>query len=294
MNESEEVFSQQKISSSVEKQIEDAVTPSGEDHVKSWLKKHGVALEMKVAGAFRKQLSTTGIWSNVDHSRNYVDRNPLTDDATLRESDVVVRMTKRTVNNVWVSLWLIAECKSSSKDAWVLYRGSWDAQPSPLKEFEEGWEIRKANAVNMTNVEGWTETRLLNSTHLEYCYSATSTNDSTQPKKGQSGNAKNYAREAILQVLSAVKGVAADTPITDDHLTVAIFVPIVITSAPLFVVTLQPNGDYEVKPTTRELLVGRFTAENEFPRAVWIINEADIDNFAIEYKEALTHLIYRD
>lgn len=237
---------------------------------------------MKVAGAFRRQLATPGIWSNVDHSRDYVGKKPVTGEAILRETDVVVRMTKQTINDVWISLWLIAECKSSSKDPWVLFRGSWDSQLSPLRAFEDGWEIRKSEGLDLAKLEGWTGTRLLNSTHLQYCYSAASTSE------------RNYARDAILEVLSAVEGVADDTPITSDHLTAAIFVPVVITSAPLFAVTLQQDGNYEVKPTTRELLVGRFTAENQVPRAVWIVSGAEVDDFAIEYTQALTHLIYRD
>jgi hypothetical protein len=257
--------------------------------VKAWLDSHGVALEMRVAAAFRRELQSAGIWSNVDHGRIYVADDSESGSTKLREADVVVRATRQTTfSEVWFNLWLVAECKSSTKDPWVLYRGSWRSQPSPLTTFAEGWEIRASDDFNANNVGGWTDERLLNSTHMNYCYSIASTNN-----PDRNGNSKNHARDAVLQVLSAVKGVAKDTPVQAHHLTAAIFVPVIVTSAPLIVVTLLDDGTYRLDDTSRELLVGRFNSDETSARAIWVVNDQEIDHFAAEYASAVTRLDYR-
>jgi hypothetical protein len=239
-------------------------TNSAKEVVEAWLKSNGVSLEFKVAARFLQRLHPG------------------------REVDVVVHATKNKYNSTWFTLWLVMECKSSAKVPWVLYRGSSLAQPSPVNSSEEGWLIKTTEGVLLKNIGGLNGYNLLNSATRNYCYFVSSTN-----KRDQNDNAKNQGREAVLQVLSAVKGVAQDSPISENHRTIAIFVPVIVTGSPLFTVSLMPDGNIKTEETKRELLVGQFDHDGDKPRAVWIIHEDEVDSFAREYADVLEDLDYR-
>ena len=267
----------------------DVTADATQHRVEAWLRNNGVDLEMRVAGAFRAALSAASpvrlSWA-VDHGRTYVSRHAGGDEANMREIDVVVRATTRTLSDAWISLWLVAECKSSKSDPWVLYRSS-DRRDLPAQTITDaGWQVRSAEGLDPANILGWSAFELM-SANVTPCYAASSTNS----KSG--GNAKNYARDAALQALSAVRGVAADVPVRDHQRTAAVLVPVVVTAAPMFAVTLSDEGGYRVEPTVRELLAGRFEAEDDEPRKLWVVHESEVNDLAQQFAAAALQLEYR-
>jgi hypothetical protein len=73
----------------------------------------------------------------------------------------------------------------------------------------------------------------------------------------------------------------------------AIIVPVVVTSAPMFAITLLADGSYSVSETKREMMVGRYSPRDEFTRAVWVINEDFITGFVSEFAETAARIVHR-
>jgi hypothetical protein len=99
--------------------------------------KHGVALEMQVARAFRTALGETQFAWDVDLGRNYIDHDPDTGLPKLRETDVVVRATKMTYG-----------------DPWVFYRASGRIDPWAQTLAETAWDTVVDERLNQANIGG--------------------------------------------------------------------------------------------------------------------------------------------
>jgi hypothetical protein len=165
--------------------------------------------------------------------------DPLTKQPKLGETDVVVRGTRRTISDAWLSLWLVIGCKSAKGDPWVLYRNSAQVIHRPTT-LETGRESRAADRFVVGNIVGWSDSDWLGAFDPA-CYAAAST----------SSGGNNYARSAILAALSAGQGVAEDVPVDGRDATAVILIPVVVVSAPMCAVSLGIGGGYELESTTR-------------------------------------------
>jgi hypothetical protein len=247
-------------------------------HVERWLRAHGVTLEMKVAGAMRDSLS--GFTATVDHARAYIDADPVTGAQKLREIDVVARVTVQ-FGDVYVALWVVAECKSSNKTPWLLYRSPAPTD-FPLDSIaKQVWKTKISGTADSGRVGGVFRTVL--SAPAQSCYSIAST---------QGGNnEKNHAMDAVQQVLSATDGALRDLSGDMYGNVISVYVPVIVTSAPLFaMVSIEP--DLEIEATDIELLYGRFSPD-ETLRAVWVIHESALSEFARQVARTAAYLDYR-
>lgn len=258
------------------------------DFMKSWIEEHGVALEMKVAGAFRSRTGNGLSFSSVDHGRTYISIDPSSGAQKIREIDVVVKRTKITMGDVWITVWLIIECKSSKAYPWVLYRDSAQFTGHRYDPFGSLWGLKFDENVNPLNIGGFSSSEILAGYGVVSCYSVT-----TASPTDNRGNQRNSFREAVLQVLSAVKGVTEDALLDDYHKQIHVFIPIVVTSAPMFSITLALDGTYSISETDRALFHGRIDSENAEPNSVWVITESNLDQFADEILTSLEFLEYR-
>ena len=256
--------------------------------VRKWMESHGVGLEMKVAGAFRKKLGFGRFMSSVDHSRNYNGLDHSSGTYKTRETDVVVRLTKSLYGNIWITTWLILECKSSKDSPWVLFYDS--AQPSVIRSdpLPYLWDLKHLEDMFSSSILGAGQSPLLAGYGVGTCYSVATAKD-TDSK----GNQKNDARDSVLQVLSAVKGVGEDAVLSDTHRQLNIFIPIIITSAPISTITLLMDGTYEVGEAGKGLFLGSLDSKPEIPRGVWIVRESELEMFVDEIIEQIQDLDYR-
>ena len=279
------------MSSNLQEESEGASTSIGEvvsntiNRVESWVKAHGVGLEMKVAGAFRKKMPPGYPFSSVDHGRAYIGFDPTSDREKVRETDVVVRLTKSTMGNVWITVWLIIECKSSKASPWVLYYDL--AQPTGFRydPFGSLWELKHLDNITPANIGGFSSSSFLSGNGISSCYSLETATD-----PDARGNQKNDARDAVRQVIGAAKGITEKAALDEHHAQVHVFIPVIITSAPICTITLGMDGEYSVKETKRGLFLGRLDSENATPGGVWIISESDLENFADEAFSAINGL----
>lgn len=249
-------------------------------HVERWLKAHGVTLEMKVAGALRGNLD--GFNTTVDHARAYVDTDPITSSQKLREIDVIARTTVQ-FGDVYVALWIVVECKSSNKTPWVLYRNP-SLSRLPLDSIaKQVWKTRVSGAADGGRVGGTYRSPLLSSP-AQSCYSIAST---------QGGNnERNYAMDAVQQVLSAADGALRDLSVDTYGNVVSVYIPVVVTSAPLFVMT-SVEPDPTIESTEMELLYGRFSPDDTL-KAIWVVHESAINRFASKVEKTVALLDYRN
>ena len=239
---------------------------------------------MRVAAVFRRALASTGLRWDVDHGRTYVVRDPSTGAAQRRTIDVVVRATRHTPSRASLSLWLVMQCKSSMTDPWVFFRSSEPRGMPAQAVTDTGWEVRGSDGLDLAHLGGWSSHSLI-SGNVPSCYALVSTTNDY--------SAKNKARDAVLQTLSAVRGMAKDVPVNRDPTTAAILVPVVVTAAPMFAVGLSHGGGYAVEPSTRELLVGRFEVDDEETRSTWAVHESGVAELTREFVALATGLDYR-
>lgn len=258
-----------------------AVAKPTQDFVESWLSKNGVLLELKVASLFRKNLPKS-ISSSVSHGRIYIDQES---GNTLRECDVVVNFTVVMRHEITLTIWLIIECKSSMKSPWVFYRG--DKASRWSERYEERFNSKTSNEFNFQSVIGLPSIQLFDVQNKNFSYSVgTATNENDSKDK------RNLAREAILQVLSATKGVMDDSLLPNDRPAGVIFIPIVVTKAEMFSVSLIEDGELQVTPTDSELVINRFISVNGNVDSSWVIQESKIEDTIKDFCQGLEYIDY--
>lgn len=251
--------------------------------VSAWLANHGVILEMKVASDFRRYLPQS-IDTTVTHGRMYLDEDL---EEKLRESDIVVHVNKHFGVNSILTLWLIIECKSSVKGQWVFYRSD---ERTPYSQTYDNLFVSKTNQdFNFSNLGGMRSIPIFNVENQPFSYSVITAFTGENEGKDQ----RNPARDAILQVLSAAKGVGLDSILPEDRQSAVLFLPIVITRADMFSVELLENGEIRVEPTNRELVINRYKSLDGTLDAIWVIHESQIENVIREFSEGLGYLFYR-
>jgi hypothetical protein len=256
--------------------------------VEQWLEKHGVALDMQVARAFRAKLGESQLVWDVDLGRNYIDHDPETGLAKLRETDVVVRATKVLFGDLWISVWLAIECKSSKAEPWVFYRAAGRIDPWAQILSHTAWDAVIDERLVEANIGGWSGSPLLMAT-VRNCYAAASVSDPRHDR-----TRPNHARDAIMQAISAARGVVRDVPTSENqhHPTAALVIPIVVTAAPMFAVELTSDG-HNVIETTREVVQVRHLPEDDRLRKVWVVNFRELDALADDLVELVDAVEYR-
>lgn len=255
--------------------------------VKHWMDLNGVGLEMKVAGAFRKQLPNGRFMSSVQHSRTYTGFDESSGVQKVRETDVVVKLTKLIMNKLLLTTWLIIECKSSKDSTWILH---YDSAQQPIftqVPFGGLWDLKHHQSIAASNIMGNTQTGMLSGNGISSCYAVSATRDSNAR-----GNQKNDARDAIMQVLSASKGVQEEVELEDGFAQLHIFIPVVVTNAPIVNVTLQLNGECKFSEAKRGLFLGNLSSESREQKGAWVVQSSDLEEFVIEILGKIHSLDY--
>jgi hypothetical protein len=266
--------------------IEDSERPANSaqvlDYLKDWIEVDGSALEMRTAAAFRKAFLGSAFQNqfNVEISRTYVNHSDLTHDTKLREIDVLVHSFKCINSKIWLGLWLVVECKTSTHP-WLFYQG--EGRISDSQNYDEFWFNKGASNFKLENVYGFNDFDLINVRRLPYSYGVSSANK---------GN-RNVPRDAIRQVLSGVTGISDSVNVEPAHVTGDIFIPIVVTNAPMFTANLDSEGEIVLKETKRQLVVNRFNSLKEEYEYVWVVHESITADIADALLRTMQELDYR-
>jgi len=255
--------------------------------IENWLDSQGVTLELSVASKFKVALANNRM-SAVFHGRIYRDRDPDTSLEKFREIDIVVRSTPLITPAMDLSLWLILECKSSDKYPWVFFRSS-DLTDSAQK-YEDAFLVKKNRQFNSSAIIGLRQSPIFNIAGVPFSTGGISA--FSKEKSEVENESRNFVREAILQVLSATKGVSQDSNPVSEGIAASIFVPVIITKSPMFIVNLNEAGELQIESVVRELVVTR-SRLNEYGRnSVWVIHENEIDKVVSEFTSSLSHISY--
>ena len=239
---------------------------SSSQQVQAWLNKHGAALEMEVASKMLVGPST------VEHSGYF--RDPKT--GKLREFDVHSTFRKHMyVPAMSFEIHVIAECKASDPP-WVLYMAP-DTFGARDWDFETFFETSSHAAKTVRNLSSFSFAPLLRTAGPHaYQVAETATKNSTP-----------YA--AVQQVLDAVEGIKASHVAADESVAQApnsretlpglrIYVPVLITTSPLFEVRLSAIGEIEVTETHfAPLFTKRDRDGVVVDRLVWVAHQSAID-----------------
>lgn len=256
-----------------------------------WLTLAGLPLEFQARAAFAREGHL-----HLEHGAFYRDQN--TDE--LREVDLVATSTIsafqplppdaerkpgfRHGDRVWITVKFVVECKSSKDKPWVgLLRGrdeDWTRSYDHLDTLEgkwferETWELRP----HLTDAP-------ILAHHGARAYQLRSAPLGDQPPRENHDDAHN----AVRQVLSATRGLLRD--VVDDHPRGAIlFVPVLVTAAPLYSLTVpRLGGEPRFDRVPRLLLAGRLRA-GDTVNTVWVVHESDLSAFAAEAATSVNNL----
>lgn len=274
--------------------------------IMKWLETQGTILELTVARKFLEALGGNSYERNVSHGRYYRDRDPITSENKFREIDVVVRTTPITRPSLSFSIWLILECKSRDKHPWIFYRSSELTRYSI--RFEDAFLIMKNCDFDSAAIAGLRDVSIFKiggspfstggvAALLKAKDEATPTprdekseDSRNRVRDEKSENSRNGVRDAILQVLSATEGISSEVGLDMEGLITAILVPIVVTKAPMFAVTLDDSGNPRLEMITRELVITRSSLDDGKLKYVWVVHESEIDALSREFAGCLPHI----
>lgn len=210
--------------------------------------------------------------STVDHSGYFRDAKK----GTLREFDVHATFRKHPyVRSNSFEIHVIAECKASDPP-WVLYMAS-DTFGATDWDFETFFETSSIAGKTVRNLSSFSFAPLFR-TARSHAY---------QVAEAATKNSTPYA--AVQQVLDAIEGIKAGHVASDESVPQAsdnrdirpalrIYVPILITTSPLFEVRLSRTGDTELTETpVAPLFTKRDRDGAVVDRLVWIAHQSAID-----------------
>ncbi|GAA0637526.1 hypothetical protein GCM10009547_47390 [Sporichthya brevicatena] len=251
-------------------------------YVKKSLEESGYPLEMRVAAAFRSQGFIT------DSARYYVEH----DGKTLREIDVVAQGSGRnspSPHKPWLYFAFVIECKAGRDKPWVAFLGDdrfardedvFDSIPHEfLSDTNEYGDPN--NAFASSDLRGLHATKLLYSIE-PYAYSIA-------VPGGQNDGAKAAAYNAVRQVSAGVDGLARDFAAAVTRPQLRIFVPIVVTAAPLFTCRLDGRGELQLARADRVLLVARLRPAAELT-SVWIVQDKSLGDLVADARQTVEKL----
>jgi len=194
--------------------------------VRAWLEGRGYVLEMRVAQLL------SGRRIEVDQGYAYTDVETKKD----REGDISALVDIDTEDDHWHMLDLLIECKSTN-DPWIGFRG-------------DKWGNGPWTAGSYMDLDcALCETMLVRFAHLRRkaapVYSLT---------EKRNGTAKDHAYEAARQATSAALGKYSESKL-DGHEDASIIsilvVPIVVTTSPLVLCSLDENGEVTLESVDR-------------------------------------------
>lgn len=241
---------------------------TGAEFVVKWLESSGTALELRTAQTF---LRSTRF---VEHSHHYTVAEGT------REIDVVARYIRDapTKDSIAFQVVLVTECKSLS-DPWVLYPR--DRHVLTGDETLFGLYVTKQSKPfgKIIMPSGYHKAPLFKAQWTHYAISDT-------------GSKRETSYGALNQAWSAVAGINASTRVDQTQSSITVYVPIVVTTAPLFTVELLRDGQPEIKEIDRALIVTSMNSKRD-RRPVWVLNESALKDFAADAKRSLDAMRFK-
>jgi hypothetical protein len=257
--------------------------------ISDWIDKNGVGLELKTASQINKKFKTLSWKLNLSHSRQYLDFDP-DGRQKLRETDLVAQISKRINHNFYIHTWLVIECKNYS-NPFVLYKNTEPLNLFSFQPLDDIWQVLNPSDLNLNNIHGSTNSGFLNSPDSHWCYAINSKIDD----ETKSPKTKNIALEGFWQVNSAVNGVIKQAVISPNiERELHLFVPLLVTSAPLFYIWLDEYDEIKFAETDRELLVSQPHHDSGKPLGTWVCNLEGLSRLLDDWKEFLDQLDYRN
>lgn len=253
---------------------------TGDDQVLKWASTSGAALELRVAAAFRRRLGDR----SVDHGLHY----PATSSTSgMREVDVVARAwTARPLTDGTpdIAVTAVVECKSYKRAPWVLFESD---EPlvrqghEYLEHLLQGWTDGSAELAEVDTL-GLRLLGPLGEPHAYHLAAAAEQRDEN----------RNVAWDAVRQLLDAADAARWQERPPDDP-KLAIYVPIIVVSAPLFALKVDTSGELvsrsvgmmpmlaastiSPEPTFPMAFNGRDQPRDVFQSALWIVNEQHLN-----------------
>lgn len=235
--------------------------------VLSWMSKRGYPLEMKVTHELRK------------HRPDLLQQSYYYEDAfteELREADVVTSWSPSTANgdnNRRVTFTAVIECKASGAP-WVVFTqrsrptwGTWRVGERTVLTLGERFPVR-----DIFQRHGTQSSPLFSmARNLEPGHGL------TQKRDDRGG--KDWAYDAVRQVISAAHGIARDFEVHGSGDPVTIVMPLVVTDSPLFECYVDADGEVAAESVLRSSVLMR-TQHSRRSTYVRIVNSADLPALA--------------
>lgn len=229
------------------------IEPLMKKEITDWIQKGGFPFEMQVANAF------LDAGFKVAQAIYYQD----SDSNKTRETDIIA-YTYARVNDIWVVLTFVIECKSSKDKPWVIF-----SNPRVFNSLDEQLPIYcTKNGISLLKSlksKGNFKSSLIFKNKRHFGYSiATAFNNATE---------KSY--EAIQSVTKACEYFVSQSEIKRLS-SCNIYFPCVFIEGEMFSATMKKDNDLEIKPIDEaELLIGRSFHEHGNSR-VFVFNNQDL------------------
>ena len=107
-------------------------------------------------------------------------------------------------------------------------------------------------------------------------------------------DSKNLAREGYLQVNAATQDIQKHARLTPGVAKeLHIFIPVLATTAPIFSLWLDPEGEIKRERTQRELLVAQPSLLSDRQLGTWIVDAAGVEDLINDLISFQNNLDYR-
>ncbi|GAA4875612.1 hypothetical protein [Actinomycetospora straminea] len=239
--------------------------------VKQWLVATGYPLEMRVATVFRARNPMM-----LTQGGHYLD--PST--GGVRETDIEVLWMQMTERLAILALYVIVECKAGDQP-WVLF-----ADPDTQEYIEVGYYNFAVSASAEPD-----DDRLVGSVHDQIlghgaplfegptpaCYGIVQMKG--RPNSADKGDERNEAYDAVRQAASGAVGALRDLKPSTEPPSLHYAVPVVVTTHPLYISSLDAEGEVVVEPTDSGCLLVR-PAGSADSILVHVLHESGLERWA--------------
>jgi hypothetical protein len=247
--------------------------------VKGWLAS-GAALELYVADTLQRRGFA------VDYSALYRD---VTEDK-LRETDVIARRSNWN-GSVGLGLQLVIECKGATSPPWILVKAPDDRHLYEDAGLRDLTKIRATAGVDSARLDHLYRTPLFYFPTFQWHAARLTVAGKEKDSEGRPRGG-DAAYDALTQCMDALEGVAAEWQTTQNgKLRLDLFLPVIVTSAPL--IKLTPDGTPEppMELVDFGLLLTRSKVSNTM-RPVYVVQAEALDAFAALAVETVSGLSY--